>query len=110
MVDFPLICFGKAVDFYSWGWTSIIKAETKHIYNFKEKYAKNKRKSKVENPTVFLRKYIFSLQKEKLTVPWTLKSDSDAISLSSSNVADVAEGFAELKTKFKNAFNLTKQI
>lgn len=28
-------------------------------------------------------------------VLWTLKSDRDAISLSSSNVADVAEGFAE---------------
>lgn len=28
-------------------------------------------------------------------VLWTLKSDKDAISLSSSNVADVAEGFAE---------------
>lgn len=32
-----------------------------------------------------------------LTVLWTLKSDSEAISLSSSSVADVAEGFAELK-------------
>lgn len=34
---------------------------------------------------------------------WTLKSDRDAISLSSSSVADVADGFAELepKTQFK---------
>lgn len=32
----------------------------------------------------------------KHTVLWTLKSDRDAISLSSSKVADVAEGFTEL--------------
>lgn len=32
-----------------------------------------------------------------LTVLWTLKSDREAISLSSSSVADVAEGFAELE-------------
>lgn len=37
----------------------------------------------------------------KHTVLWTLKSDRDAISLSSSNVADVAEGFAELETEKK---------
>lgn len=30
-------------------------------------------------------------------VLWTLKSESEAISLSSSSVADVAEGFAELE-------------
>lgn len=35
----------------------------------------------------------------KHTVLWTLKSDRDAISLSNSNVADVAEGFAELETE-----------
>lgn len=34
-----------------------------------------------------------------LTVLWTLKSDREAISLSSSSVADVADGFAELKHK-----------
>lgn len=34
-----------------------------------------------------------------LTVLWTLKSDSEAMSLSSSSVADVAEGFAELEPK-----------
>lgn len=32
-----------------------------------------------------------------LTVLWTLKSDREAISLSNSSVADVAEGFAELE-------------
>lgn len=31
-----------------------------------------------------------------LTVLWTLKSDREAISLSSSSVADVADGFAAL--------------
>lgn len=31
-----------------------------------------------------------------LTVLWTLKSDREAISLSNSSVADVADGFAEL--------------
>lgn len=32
-----------------------------------------------------------------LTVLWTRKSDSEAINLSSSSVADVADGFAVLK-------------
>lgn len=42
-----------------------------------------------------------------LTVLWTLKSDREAISLSSSSVADVAEGLAELEYKnhFFNCFN-----
>lgn len=39
-----------------------------------------------------------------LTVLWTLKSDREAISLSNSSVADVAEGFAELGFKENSCF------
>lgn len=42
-------------------------------------------------------------------VLWTLKSDRDAISLSSSSVADVAEGFAELEEEV-GALSLTLSL
>ena len=43
-----------------------------------------------------------------LTVLWTLKSDREAISLSSSSVADVAEGFAELQKKRQSLFHKSR--
>lgn len=50
----------------------------------------------------------YTLKNEKvqpLTVLWTLKSDSEAISLSNSSVAEVAEGFGELEKIRQMGFN-----
>lgn len=60
----------------------------------------------IRNIDIFGLSVSLSCRRAALTVLWTLKSDREAISLSNSSVADVADGFAELDDKKKfNCFN-----